>query len=447
MTGKPRAIHTWASNTNVRFIAVGTHSKLYAALPNDTAMVDITPAGFTTAGKADAARTQGYGSGAYGKLAYGTPRPDSSGTYQDASVWVLDNFGQYLVGVMSTDGKIYRWLLDIDTPLPATQLSGAPTADAIVVTPEGSLMALGAAGNPRSIKWSDQYDEVDWTPTASNFAGDTILQTSGRLMQGKRTRDQTIVLTDVDAFVAEYIGLPYVYRFKRIGDSCGAASRNCMAVAPNGAAYWMGEENFFVFDGVATSVLPCDIEEAVFGSFNRVQKSKVSCYANGQNQEIWWSYPSSASTENDRVAVYNYLERTWTMHQGLSRLAAVDKGIISNPLMTTSDGHVYNHELDGYTWGGSTPYIESGPYTIGVGERIARVLRIIFDEGTDGDCSVNVKTQNWPGDTERTNGPYASSNPTPVRFSGRHIRLRVEFANANAVWGVPRFEILPGSKR
>ena len=65
ITGKGRAVMAWRSNDNTRFFAVGTEQKLYAATPSLTAMVDITPVGFTT-GHADAAMGGGYGVGLYG---------------------------------------------------------------------------------------------------------------------------------------------------------------------------------------------------------------------------------------------------------------------------------------------------------------------------------------------------------------------------------------------
>ena len=56
---------------------------------------------------------------------------------------------------------------------------------------------------------------MDWT-FATNEAGDIILQTSGQIMQGLKTRGQTLIITDTDAHSAKYIGPPYVYGFDRL---------------------------------------------------------------------------------------------------------------------------------------------------------------------------------------------------------------------------------------
>ena len=52
MTGKARAAMAWVDNDSLRWIMVGTHSKLYAFTQTAETPSDITPAGFT-AGDAD----------------------------------------------------------------------------------------------------------------------------------------------------------------------------------------------------------------------------------------------------------------------------------------------------------------------------------------------------------------------------------------------------------
>ena len=47
---------------------------------------------------------------------------------------------------------------------------------------------------------------LSWTPATTNEAGDILLQTSGQIMQGIRTRGQTLIITDVDAHSMRYLG-------------------------------------------------------------------------------------------------------------------------------------------------------------------------------------------------------------------------------------------------
>ena len=59
-------------------------------------------------------------------------------------------------------------------------------------------------------------------------------------MQGIRTRGQTLIITDVDAHTARYLGPPYVYGFERVGTSCGAISAKAAADIDMGV-FWMGQ--------------------------------------------------------------------------------------------------------------------------------------------------------------------------------------------------------------
>ena len=443
MTGSCRAVLTWSANDTSRYIALGTHSKLYALTPSRTAPVDITPAGFT-AGRADAVQVGGYGSGLYGTGLYGAPRVSTSGTVQDASMWTLDQFGQYMVGCMSDDGKIYEWQLDIAGPTAAAVVTNAPTScQACVVTPEFFLVALGASGNPRNVAWSDQAVETTWSAAATNQAGSYIVQTNGKLMCGKKIRGATLLFTNVDIHLMTYIGLPYVYSIQRIADNCGAISRGCVATS-DVHAFWMSMAGFFMFDGSSVQEMPCDVYEAVFSNINMVQRSKIVAVPNTQFSEVIWFYPSSAATENDSYVVYNYQEQHWAVGS-LVRLCGADRGVMANPVMVDSGGTVYDHE-SGYAWGGATPYAESGPVEIGDGSHTMRLTSYITDERTQGDTLLKFKMRDWPDMAETTSASYAPANPGNIRLSSREFRLRVEF-QGDGRWGSPRFGVIQGSRR
>ncbi len=446
MTGKPRALIAWRDSSNLRYIGCGTHSKLYAGTPSAVAMTDITPVGFT-AGRADASSGGGYGVGTYGSGTYGTPRIDNV-SVQDASMWTLDQFGQYLVGCMSDDGKLYEWQLDISTPTKAAVITNAPTScQACVVTETGFLVALGAGGNPRKVQWSDQGVETTWTPSSTNQAGSYTIQSQSRLMCGRRVRGGTLLWTENDVHLMTYIGLPYIHRIDRVGDNCGIISRGAVAVS-DARAIWMSWAGFYAWDGATVSNVPCEISDYVFGDINSVQRSKFWAKTNAQNNEVEFHYCSAASTEIDRCVVFNYEEGHWTLRPSVARLCGADRGgVFVNPIMANSSGYLYDHET-GFSWGGATPFLESGPIEIGDGEQVMRIRRAIFDEKTVGDVNVYFKTRDWPGDTEITYGPYTGPNPVPLHFAARAVRLRVEFAEAAASrWGPPRLQTVPGGRR
>jgi hypothetical protein len=443
MDGKVRAAIVWTDDDNLRWQSYGSNEKLYVLTQTSDTPDDITPVGFT-AGDADATAGAGYGIGPYGESTYGTPRVDNA-TYQEASMWTLDTIGPLLYGVMAQDGIVYKWTPP-DTGVPAAAVAGAPTGSAIVATDEGFLFVLGAGGDNRKVQWPDQYSDSDWTPGATDQAGDITLQTPGKLLCGRRVRGGTLIFTDMDAWLATYLGPPYVYRFDRIGENCGIISRGA-AIAVGPRAYWMGNGRFYEFDGVARE-LECDVAEGVFGDLNYTQKSKITVHHEPQFSEIWFKYPSGSSTEIDRQVGFNYEGRFWIPHDDFARLAAVSRGVFDNPLMVDSDGIVWDHET-GADANGSRVYCETGPYELGNGDNIVRARRLISDEATAGDWQVSFKVRDWPNDTETTYGPYTLSNPTSIRFAARQTRMVIELVtpSQNARWGIPRVDAQEGGRR
>jgi len=443
LTGKCRGLLTWKTNSNVRFAALGTSSKLYV-MTQSSALVDITPVSFT-AGNDDASTGAGFGIGNYSAGYYGTPRPDA-GSVTPATTWSLDTWGEYLVGCSSSDGKLYEWQLDFTTPTKAAQITNAPTnCIGLLVTAERSLFALGASGDGRKVAWSDLENNTIWTPASTNLAGSITLQTTGRIVTAKRVRGQNLILTDIDAHTLTYVGQPFVYQAEIAGRACGAVSANCAAVLDN-MCVWMGARGFHVFDGYVKP-LQCDVYDYVFNNINTNQISKVYAVNNAQYNEVWWFYPSANSNENDSYVAWDYVENHWTIGT-LARTAGTDRSVFRNPIMVGANGYIYDHEV-GLNYDSSTPYAESGPVQIGNGDNIMYINEMIPDERNQGGVQATFKTRYYPNGAEASYGPYSLTNPTSVRFNGRQVKMRVTTTTPATSWrvGTQRLNAVAGGRR
>jgi hypothetical protein len=442
MSGLCRGFITWRDNSANRWIAAGTHTKLYAMNEGGT-LKDITPTGFTT-GLASALSTTGYGYSTYGSLAYGTARPDN-GASQPATTWSMDTWGEYLVACSNADGKLYEWQLGFTTPTLAAAITNAPTSNkALLVTAERILMALGAGGNPRKVQWCDQENNTLWTPAGDNLAGDYELATPGTLIAGKRVKGVNLLFTDVDVHTAQYVGAPFVYGFEKAGSGCGLISAQAVA-AIDTAAIWMSKAGFWMYDGYVKP-LPSDVSDYVFGNINFNQASKVYSVHNSKFGEIWWYYPSSASNENDSYVTFNYRENHWNIGT-LARTAGTDAGVFTNPMAVSTDGYIYEHEV-GFAYDSASVYAESGPVQLGNGDNIMSIRQVVPDEQTLGEAVVSFKTRNYPTGTQSTFGPYTAANPTDVRFAARQVNVKVTGA-VLADWriGIMRLDAVPSGKR
>ena len=199
-------------------------------------------------------RILAIGGGAYGYavITANQYRHHDASVLQEASTWSLDNWGEYLVACHYDDGRLLEWQLN--TSLNAAPITNAPIDNlGLVVTEERFIFALGAGGNPAA-----RCNGVIVKITRHGHHHPQMklvtlnLQTSGQIMQGIRTRGQTLIITDTDAHTARYLGPPYVYGFERVGTSCGAISRKAASDVDVGV-FWMGQRGFFRFDGNSVS--------------------------------------------------------------------------------------------------------------------------------------------------------------------------------------------------
>lgn len=424
LAGAARAAHAWTDNSSLKWLAVGTHSKLYVMNQSGDPH-DITPAGYAV-GSADAVVGGGYGSGDYQEDVYSGFGADP-GAVSDCTVWTLDSFGQYLVGCNADDGRLYKWTLNPATP--AAVIAGAPTScRGLVVTGEGVIMALGAGGDPRVVQWCDIRDDSNWTPGLPSIAGSFPLQTPGRLMCGRRIRGGTLLFTHIDVHLATFNDPSNPFSFERVGADCGVISQGAAVAASDDRCVWMGPDGFFVFEG-GVRAIPCEVSDYVFGDLNRVQASKITAVHNAAFAEVTWFYPSAASGENDRYVTWNYQANHWTIGR-LARTCGVAKGVFANPIMVDPAGHVWNHESGLDYAAAAAPFLECGPVMLGAGDRVFTALHLIPDERALGGVQAEFFGRLLPTAPEQTFGPYPAASQTSIRFTARQVRMRLTGAAA-----------------
>lgn len=429
-TAIPRGAHSWYDNGGIPRIATGTHQNLYAwAGDPATGFVDITPSGFSP-GNLNANENLGYGGKDYGEGTYGTAR-QSDGQTVPATNWILDNYGEDLVALATTDGTIYQWdRSGLATTITASSGTVPSTNKSIIVTAERFLFALGADNDPRKIRWCDREDLTAWNPEPTNEAGDIILQSNGNIVCAEKVRGRTLILTTLDAHVATYQGPPTVYGFQRLASGCGIAGP-LLSGAISGMAFWMGESQFFMYNGSTVQPIQCDVHDHIFKNINKQEIGSAFCVVNQQFNEVWWFYPSGTSLENDKYAVYDYLENHWSVGD-LARSAGTDSGVFSYPHWFEAGGKVYLHE-NGFNHGNARAFAESGPMRLNQGNKVVKVNSLIPEEEAQDNVDITFKTRFYPNGAESTHGPYTPANPTDVRFTGRQLRLRVD-GDVGADW-------------
>ena len=446
-----RNAHSWFLNqqsgdTDVgRYLAAATPLNLYVmdaggVVTNLTANIDLQGSETPFANK-------GYGGGKYGAEAYGTPRQlDGIQTLIPATSWTLDNYGEWLLGVSTSDRRIWAWEPSADK---FDVLENSPKCLSLVATEERFVFALAAevngTVNVRRVAWCDREDPTTWTATALNEAGGFELQTDGAIRCGIRVRGRTLILTTTDAHVATYSGPPLVYGFQQVGKNCGVISDR--AVAATGAgAFWMGRDGFYTYDGSSVRELPCEVLDRVFRFLDNTYAHNVYAVANAKFNEIVWFYTGMGQDGveeeidgervirkvNSRYVSFDYAQGHWSFGE-IDRHAGVDSGVFRDPIYIDSRNRVYRHEIENAPHGGAKPWAESGPIDVGNGDQVITATQLLSDSFPTDRLNATFKTRFEPQGTETVHGPYVVTPKTDVRFTGRQIRMRLEAYSAPPV--------------
>lgn len=446
--GVTRGAHAWRSNAGAPWFASGTYNAL-KVMDGNYVVYDITPTSLTP-GLDVARKNTGYGGGAYGASTYGTQRNPIDASA--ATNWSLDNWGENLLACSDADGSIWEW--DLDTTSNASIVSNAPTSNkSIFVTAERFVFALSPDGNPRQIKWCDREDNTTWAPAVTNEAGDIELATSGELVTGLKVRGRSLILTTSDAWIATYQGPPLVYGFQKIGSACGCAGRN-LAANVGAFAFWMGDDDFYMYNGSNVTALECTVHDSVFQEFNKSRISHAFCVPNQNNNEVWWFFPGNSEEENTRYVYFDYRDNHWGSGS-MARSAGADTPVFDNPIYVGDDGTVYRHEVGFHH--DTPPYLETGPINFDDGNNTFTVLEAIVNcEGSNDAESLTFYTRYQDVSNALTGDDWTAvspsyntgSNPISTRFSGRQIKYR--FTAPDGIdwrWGDLRLRVKQRGRR
>lgn len=422
----------------------------------------------------------GWGAGPWGAGGWGSPSSTAIPGAQ-LRLWSHDNYGEDLV-MNVRDGGVYYW--DESGGLnaravPLTALSGAnrvPTVarDVLISDRDRHVLAFGcddefATGvqDPLLIRFSSQEDITDWETRTDNTAGSLRISNGNEIIAAVKTKQQVLVFTDVSLHTVQYVGAPFTFGLTEVSQSVSIAGQNA-AVAVNDSVYWMGVNQFYVYNGNVQEI-PCTVKEYVFSNFNVYQTNKVVAGHNSEFNEIWWFYPSLNSDNIDRYVIFNYQQNIW-YYGTMSRSAWVSRGVFGYPIAAGTDGYLYYHEF-GINDGSQNPpvgincYVQSTSFDMGEGDRLMSAWRVIPDltfRTSDGSPLVTftLKTQDFPGsgffEQESNNVVRTSTVPVErfttqqyVRLRGRSMAFRAESNQYNTAWrlGASRVDIRPDGRR
>ena len=424
----------------------------------------------------------------------------------EPGLWSLSNFGQVLVGTIA-NGKTFTWnagdaarlTTRASTTTSGFSTSANPTATRVtLVSPTTRhLIHLGTEttiGNTATqdnmfIRFSDQEDINDYTPTAINSAGSQRLQDGTKIIGALKAKESILVWTDNALYTMKFIGAPFTFGFEQVGTNCGLIGKNA-AVEIDGIAFWMSSNGFFMFDGTVKS-LPCSVEDYVYDQADTTKGQQICAGLNNQFTEVVWYYPSTGSDYNDQYVVFNYGQ---PMQGGVwyigteARTSWIDSTVYPKPFATKfnasasgsfpaivgEDGlgqtTLFEHEVgtDQVNANGSTTtvtsFVKSYDFDIqarqqgteGISGDIFLAMRRFVPDFKDlqGNAKVTLAVKRYPqqSDTTTSLSPFtinSSTDKKDTRARGRFVNIKIENTDVSESWrfGTLRIDIQPDGRR
>ena len=390
----------------------------------------------------------GYGTGAYGLGVYGVGSfLAGAGIIGNLRTWSLDNFGEDLLA--SPNGRqLFHWDRDDGPNVRAELVPEAPnTIERMLISPQARhVIAFGAGtgsasapGQPDQllIRWASSEDFSDWIITPTNSAGDLRLDVGSEIITAVESRGDILIFTDQSLHAMQFIGGSLIFSLRHLGQSVKIISANA-AVDVNGIVYFMGEDDFLMYDGVLR-VMDCDVRNEIFDNINLEQGRKVYGGVNKLFTEVWWVYSSAGAQSNDRYVKYNYYDNVWDFGT-IERSAWHDSSSHFNQKpYGTVDGKIFIHETgvdETDPENNLLPmfsFIESYDMEVAEGAYHAFVRKMIPDfKELVGSVDLSLTAKAYPSSTGIevvTKGPFTITPTTAFvnpRIKGRQVSMRIE---------------------
>lgn len=192
----------------------------------------------------------------------------------------------------------------------------APIA-AIIETVAGFVFAFNTedpnyGSRPDGWWCSGLYDQTVWTPSqATQCANGQIIDTPGDIRAGRALGPDMVVYKETSMYYGTYQGPPIIWAFNVISNQIGAPCEEAV-VSIGTAHFFLGNDNFYIFDGTRPTPIGDQVKNWFAGDQNPSFKQTVRSVHDRNNSLIYWYYVSNASTGAiDSAIVYNYKTNRW----------------------------------------------------------------------------------------------------------------------------------------
>jgi hypothetical protein len=159
-------------------------------------------------------------------------------------------------------------------------------------------------------------DEEDWTPAPTTTQATTgrLTDTPGRLTAAKRFGDGIVAFKKSGMWFGSYVGPPEVWAWSYIPGDAGALCQEAVVdigTTDNPVLIFMGDGDFYVFDGARPRSIGTQVKETVFKELIRKRQGTILTLHEKDKSRVYFWYPVADSVNPDRCVVYNYKSGRW----------------------------------------------------------------------------------------------------------------------------------------
>lgn len=359
---------------------------------------------------------------------------------------------------------------DIDDTTPLVQITNGQTIPQPVLV-SGGVIALNniivAYGNNGVIYWTKSTIGIDggggplnWCDIADvpnyQFIAQTKIVTAieyyGTLLFW--TLNSLLQAIYVPA-TGDSAGQGSYWVIKVISKNTSILSASCV-VQYNQLVFWVGERQFYIFNGAVGRVQNYMAANWFFDNVNADNKSLTYAYVNEQYDEVWFNFPFGKVSQSfcNQNIIFNVGRQTWYTTQ-LDRSAGIILNTYRYPILSSSSpeititetGAVYesypvwSHEngIDKDINGTLSPiqsYFEYSIYDLYTGQAspntntLVQTMRVEPDFVMEGDMTLTIKNRMFAQSNAEETGPITFNSNTKfidkVVSQGRQVTLRFE---------------------
>ena len=410
-----------------------------------------TVQGQIAAGTCDFRPAEGYGGGLYGSGFYGLGSAFGTG-YQLPTIWSFDRFGANVIMTPGLGSKVYTW--DGVITIAPTIMTNAPTAVNYIFSAGRQVVVFGASGVPNRITTnasSSVGNPTTWASTATNDVFSIDVPNTGRLIAHGYSRGKFIIFAEDSVKSMNYVGGSTIWNIADIMSSDGLLGpKACLSL--NDAVIWVGQTNFYKYDGSVVSILPNNtLRQWFYDNLNQAAYYKCFIHKSIEFNEIWFFFPFGTSLEPNAYIIWNFEEGHFTNGLMTRTASEIPVDVSREQYMATGScdgsivGTLYQHEIEGYyadNGGNMTGSLTTNSALLDGGDYLQYVDRIIpsnqmlplgINTQSDNLYQLSINTKEYDGQlVPRTFGAFTVGSLTQkieTRATGRQWEYKFDFSN------------------